>query len=88
MQKRTEIRRHCLKSHTKQNGKVAAAAISSERGQLGGGNSTKVEAAKRRRQDEERGKAVEVHLATWFSVVYREEVHEKVQRKVWYFLWN
>ena len=33
------------------NGKVAAAAISSERGQMGGGNSTKVETANRRRQD-------------------------------------
>ena len=29
------------------NGKVAAAAISSERGQMGGGNSTKMEAVKR-----------------------------------------
>ena len=46
------------------NGKVAAAASSSERGQMGGGNSTR-EAAKRKGQvqNEERGKAVEVHLA-------------------------
>ena len=46
---------------------------------MGGGNFTKVEAAKRsgQVQNEERGKAVEVHLAKWFSVEYREEVHEK-----------
>ena len=63
---------------------------SSERGQMGGGNSTKVEAAKRRRQvqNEERGKAVEVHLAEWISVEYSEEVHEKIQRKVRHLLSN
>ena len=44
------------------NGKVAAAARSSEREQMGGGDSTKVEAAKRRGQDqhEERGNAAEI----------------------------
>ena len=39
-----------------------------------------MEAAKRRGQDqnEERGKAAEMHLTKWISVEYREEVHEKV----------
>ena len=32
-------------------------------------------------------KAAEVHFAKWISVEYREEVHEKVQRKMRY-LWN
>ena len=65
-------------------GEVAAAAISSERGKMGGGNSTKVEAAQKRGQDqnEERGKAVEVDLAEWFGVEYREEIHEEEQKKV------
>ena len=57
---------------------------------MGGGDSTKAETAKRRAQDqnEERGKAAEVHLAQWISVEYREEVHEKIQRKVRRPLWN
>ena len=57
---------------------------------MGGGGSTKVEAAERRgqKQNEQRGKAAEVHLAKWISVEYREEVHEKVLRKVRYLLWN
>ena len=29
-----------------------------------------------------RGKAAEVHLDKWISVEYREEVHEKIRRKV------
>ena len=39
---------------------------------------------KRRRLDrhEDRGKIIEVHLAKWISVEHREEVHEKIQRKV------
>ena len=57
---------------------AAAAASSSEREQVGGGNSTKVEA----------GKAVEVHLANWVSMEFREEVHEKIQRKMRYLLWD
>ena len=46
-------------------GKVAASGSSSEREQVGGGNSTKVEAAKRRGQvqNEERGNDFEVPLA-------------------------
>ena len=35
-----------------------------------------------------RGEAVEVHLANWISVEYREEAHEKVPRKVRCLLWN
>ena len=35
LQTRTEIRRHCLKSHTKQNGKVAAAAVSKRKRAVG-----------------------------------------------------
>ena len=35
-----------------------------------------------------RGKAAEVPLAKWFSVEHREEVHEKIQRKVRRLLWN
>ena len=52
---------------------------------MGGADSTKVEAAKRREdrtKNEERGKAAEMHLGKWISVEYREEVHVKVSRKV------
>ena len=35
-----------------------------------------------------RGKAAEVHLAKWISAEHREEVHEKVQRKVRHLHWN
>ena len=71
-------------------GKVAAAGSPSEREQMGGEVSTKVEAAKRRGQvqNEEGGKAAQVHLAKWISVEYREEVHEKIQRKMRYLLWD
>ena len=57
---------------------------------MGGGDSTKVETAKRRRQNqnETRGKAAEVHLAARISVKHREEVQEKVQRKMRYLLRN
>ena len=41
-----------------------------------------------RTEMKKRGKSVEMHLAGWISVEYREEVHEEVQRKVCYFLWN
>ena len=49
-----------------------------------------MEAAKRieQNQNEERGKAAEMQLGKWISVEYREEVHEKVQRKVRYLLWS
>ena len=39
-------------------------------------------------QNEGRGKAVEVRLAKWISVEYREEVHEMVLIRVRYLLWN
>ena len=41
-----------------------------------------------RSEMKKRGKAVEVHLAEWMSVEYREEVREKIQRKVRYLLWD
>ena len=64
-------------------GKDAAAGSSGKREQMGEGDSTKVEAAKRRRQDrnEERGKISGVHFAKWISVEYREEVHEKYKKE-------
>ena len=42
---------------------------------MGGGESTKVEVAKRRRQDgnEERGKTIEVYLAQWIGLEHREK---------------
>ena len=51
---------------------------------MDGGDSIKVEAAKKRRQgqNENRGKAVEVHFAKWISVECGEQVHEKKLRKV------
>ena len=47
-------------------------------------DSTKVEAANRRGQDqnEERGKAAEMHLGKWIGLEYRKEAHEKVQMHV------
>ena len=69
--------------------RVAAAGKSSEREQTDGGEFTKVEASERRRQERnERGTAAEVHLSKWISVEYREEVHEKIQRKMRYLLWD
>ena len=47
-------------------------------------DSTEVEAANRRGQDqnEERGKAAEMHLGKWIGLEYRKEAHEKVQMYV------
>ena len=69
---------------------MAASGSASVREQMGKGDFSKVEAAKRRGQvqNEERGTAVEVHLAKWISMEHREEVHEKVQREMRYLLWN
>ena len=66
-----------------EDGDMAASGSASEREQMGRGDFAKVETAKTRGQvqTEERGKAVEVHLAQRFSVEYREEVHEKVQKE-------
>ena len=54
------------------NGKDAA-GTSGERRQMGVRDSTKVQAAKRRRRNlnEERGKITEVHFAKWISVKHR-----------------
>ena len=54
---------------------------------MDGGDSTKVEAANKRNKMK-RGKAAEVHHAKQVSVEHREEVHEKVQRKMRYLLWD
>ena len=35
-----------------------------------------------------RGKLAEMHLAKRISVEYREEVHEKLQRKMRHLLWD
>ena len=69
---------------------MAASGSASEREQMGRGDLTKVEAAERRGQvqNEDRGTAVEVHLAKWISAEHFEEIHEKVQRKMRYLLWN
>ena len=61
-----------------------SAGTSGKRRQMGGGDFTKVEAAKRGRQklNEERVKIIEVNLVKWISVEHREEVHEKIHRKM------
>ena len=67
-------------------GEDAAGSASKRRRPMGGGYSTKVEVAKRGRQDweEERGKSFEVRIAQWIGLRHREKVHEKIQRKVRY----
>ena len=41
-----------------------------------------------KKRDAEGIKKGEVYQMKWFSVKHGEEVHEKVQRYLWYFLWN
>ena len=71
---------------TKTNGGSVQDATRSadQRKQMDGDNSNKVEAATRGGQNgnEERGKTMEVYLAQWVGMEYRESVYEKIQRKV------
>ena len=63
-------------------GEDAAGSVGKRR-QMGGGDSTKVEAAKRRRLDweEEGGKSCEVCTAQWIGLEHREKVFEKIKAK-------
>ena len=60
-----------------------------KREQMGGGDSAKVEAAKRRRQDRnEEAKVLRCTKLNGSAWEHREEIHEKIQRKVRYLFWD
>ena len=52
-------------------------------------DSTKVEAARRRnRIGIKKGESIKMHLAQRISMEHREEIHEKIRRKVRHLLWD
>ena len=76
----------CSRRTTKKNGGSAEIATRSaeQKKQMDGGNTQKVEAAKRRGQNgnEERSKTIEVYPAQWAGMEHRDKVFVRIQRKV------